>query len=155
MPIGAGGLFDGASLPNALGEHQARVPPAFLKLAHSVIWHSNPERFGLLYQALWRLDRNAGEPLSHADPLGRRLQGLAIFRTREEFVPINEAAERHRLLAQGMNDVVVVDDLIVSPVGVPRPRRNVIRCVPPTKTSSRSSNRRTRSLRPIRRDGTV
>lgn len=75
--IGADGLFDGASLPNAPGEHKASVTQGFLKLAHSVIWHSNPERFGLLYQALWRLDRNAGEPLSHADPLGRRLHLMA------------------------------------------------------------------------------
>ncbi|HEY0218383.1 MAG TPA: UdgX family uracil-DNA binding protein [Afipia sp.] len=75
--IGAGGLFDGVSLPNVFGEHKASVPPAFLKLAQSVIWHSNPERFGLLYQALWRLDRDAGDPLSPADPLGRQLHLMA------------------------------------------------------------------------------
>ena len=45
-------------------------------------------------------------------------EGLAIFLAREELVAINEAAERHRLFAQGMDDVVVVDDLIVPPVGV-------------------------------------
>ena len=75
--IAANGLFGGAQLPNAPGKHQARVPPAFLKLAQSVIWHSNPERFGLLYQALWRLDRDAGDPLSPADPLGRQLHLMA------------------------------------------------------------------------------
>ena len=75
--IAANGLFGGAQLPNAAGKHQARVPPAFLKLAQSVIWHSNPERFGLLYQALWRLDRDAGDPLSPADPLGRQLHLMA------------------------------------------------------------------------------
>lgn len=75
--IGAGGLFGGASLPGVLGEHQASVTHGFLKLAHSVVWHSNPERFGLLYQALWRLDRDAGDPLSQADPLGRRLHLMA------------------------------------------------------------------------------
>ena len=35
--IAANGLFGGAQLPNAPGKHQARVPPAFLKLAQSVI----------------------------------------------------------------------------------------------------------------------
>ena len=72
---GAGGLFAAPPLPGAPGPHQALVPPAFLKLAGSVIWHSDPARFGLLYRALWRLD--AGEsPLSQADPLGRRLERL-------------------------------------------------------------------------------
>ncbi|VDC25100.1 UdgX family uracil-DNA binding protein [Pseudogemmobacter humi] len=73
---GSGGLFAAPPLPGAPGPHQALVPPAFLKLAGSVIWHSDPARFGLLYRALWRLD--AGEsPLSQADPLGRRLNLMA------------------------------------------------------------------------------
>jgi DNA polymerase len=53
------------------------VPQTFVQLATSVIWHSDPERFALLYQALWRLDRHEGTPLSQADPLGRRLHLLA------------------------------------------------------------------------------
>ena len=48
-----------------------------MNLAGSVIWHSAPERFALLYKALWRIDRKEGEPLSQADPLGRRLNLLA------------------------------------------------------------------------------
>ncbi|WP_343315755.1 UdgX family uracil-DNA binding protein [Brucella sp. BE17] len=71
------GLFERAALPTTPGEHQIRVPKAFLQLARSVIWHSKPERFALLYQALWRLDRSVGEPLSQADPLGRRLHLMA------------------------------------------------------------------------------
>ena len=74
---GAGGLFAAGSLPPEPGPHQVRVPQAFVKLAGSVIWHSAPERFGLLYQALWRIDRHEGAPLSQADPLGRRLNLLA------------------------------------------------------------------------------
>ncbi|MGV6875271.1 UdgX family uracil-DNA binding protein [Pseudochelatococcus sp. B33] len=70
---GADGLFAAAPLPDHAGAHEVRVPQAFLKLAGSVIWHSAPERFAALYQALWRLDRNEGNPLSQADPLGRRL----------------------------------------------------------------------------------
>ncbi|SDN49781.1 UdgX family uracil-DNA binding protein [Ensifer sp. YR511] len=69
----AGGLFDRAFLPETPGEHAARVPQAFMTLAQSVIWHSAPERLALLYRALWRLDRREGEPLSPADPLGRKL----------------------------------------------------------------------------------
>ncbi|MGO1164839.1 UdgX family uracil-DNA binding protein [Brucella sp. C7-11G] len=96
--IAANGLFGGAQLPNAAGKHQARVPPAFLKLAQSVIWHSNPERFGLLYQALWRLDRDAGDPLSPVDPLGRQLHLMAKSVGRDihkmhAFVRFRELAE--------------------------------------------------------------
>jgi hypothetical protein len=46
------------------------------------------------------------------------LESCAIILTREELVAINEAAERPRLFAQGMGDVVVVDDLVVPPVSV-------------------------------------
>lgn len=74
---GGGGLFDGEPLPEKPGSHEARVPPAFLKLASSVIWHSAPERLALLYDALWRLDQHDGAPLSQADPLGRRLNLMA------------------------------------------------------------------------------
>ncbi len=74
---GASGLFAGRALPDAPGVHQSRVPQFFLKLARSVIWHSLPERFDLLYQALWRLDRDKGDPMSQADPLGRRLHLMA------------------------------------------------------------------------------
>ena len=74
---GGGGLFAAAALPDVPGPHQAKVPEAFVKLAGSVIWHSAPERLSLLYQALWRLDRRCGDPLSQADALGRKLQLLA------------------------------------------------------------------------------
>lgn len=74
---GAGGLFAAASLPVDIGPHQARVPAAFLDVAKSAIWHKSPDRAALLYQALWRIDRRDGDPLSSADPLGRRLQMLA------------------------------------------------------------------------------
>ena len=73
----SGGLFAAAALPSEPGPHQARVPPDFVKLAGSVMWHSAPERLALLYQALWRLDHRDGAPLSQADPLGRRLNLMA------------------------------------------------------------------------------
>ncbi|MBD9652881.1 UdgX family uracil-DNA binding protein [Ensifer sp. ENS09] len=70
---GCGGLFDTTPLPERPGVHATRVPQAFMNLAKSVIWHSASERLPLLYRALWRLDRGEGEPLSPADPLGRKL----------------------------------------------------------------------------------
>jgi probable DNA metabolism protein len=74
---GADSLFASAPLPAQPGPHQVLVPKGFVHLASQVIWHSDPERFALLYQALWRLDRQEGAPLSQADPLGRRLHLLA------------------------------------------------------------------------------
>lgn len=70
---GPAGLFEAEPLPLECGPHRALVPHAFVKLASSVVWHAAPERLALLYQALWRLDRREGDPLSQADPLGRRL----------------------------------------------------------------------------------
>ncbi|ARO15958.1 DNA polymerase bacteriophage-type (plasmid) [Ketogulonicigenium robustum] len=70
-------LFAPAPLPDTPGPHQARVTPAFLKLARSVLWHSAADRFALLYHALWRIDGGDGDPLSQADPLGRRLNLMA------------------------------------------------------------------------------
>ncbi|MFE3836441.1 UdgX family uracil-DNA binding protein [Pseudogemmobacter sonorensis] len=73
----SGGLFAASPLPDAIGPHKAMVPQAFVKLAGSVIWHSAPERLSALYRALWRIDRRDGDPLSQADPLGRRLALMA------------------------------------------------------------------------------
>lgn len=70
-------LFEGAPLPNWEGAHNARVPSEFIRILESVIWHSAPERFDLLYRALWRLDEGESTPLSQADPLGRKLHLLA------------------------------------------------------------------------------
>jgi uracil-DNA glycosylase len=53
------------------------VPRAFVALAKEVVCHSDPERFALLYALLLRIktDRHALD--DEADPLVRRLQGLA------------------------------------------------------------------------------
>ncbi|MCM8730883.1 UdgX family uracil-DNA binding protein [Hephaestia sp. GCM10023244] len=74
---GQGALFASAALPEPAAGHAARVPADFIALAGAVIWHSAPDRFPLLYQALWRLDQHDGTPLSPADPLGRRLALMA------------------------------------------------------------------------------
>lgn len=74
---GQGALFGGEALPKHAGGHAALVHPDFIALADSVIWHSAPERFSLLYRALWRLDQRDGAPLSQADPLGHKLVLMA------------------------------------------------------------------------------
>ena len=42
------------------------VPAAFLELCHTVVLHSDPQRFALLYRLLWRL---VHEPALRHDPL--------------------------------------------------------------------------------------
>ena len=53
------------------------VPRAFIDLARSVVLSSDPERFALLYTALARLRREPKLIEDQADPLVRRLEGLA------------------------------------------------------------------------------
>lgn len=59
---------DGMSFP---------VPRAFPALAQSVICHSDPERFSLLYALLFRLRSESGAIHDAADPLIRRLDAMA------------------------------------------------------------------------------
>jgi DNA polymerase len=53
------------------------VPRGFVELARDAVCHSNPERFALLYAMLLRLQDNRHALDDEADPLVRRLQGLA------------------------------------------------------------------------------
>lgn len=53
------------------------VPRGFMDLARHAILHRDPERFALLYALLTRLRREPGLIEDHADPLLRRLEGLA------------------------------------------------------------------------------
>lgn len=70
-------LFAGEPLPDLEGEITIVTSRAFLDMARSVIWHSDPERFFLLYEALWRLVHHDGNPLSPVDVLGVRLSRMA------------------------------------------------------------------------------
>lgn len=54
-----------------------RVPRAFLYLAETVTLHADPQRFALLYRMLALLLREPGRIDDHADPLRRRLEGMA------------------------------------------------------------------------------
>jgi uracil-DNA glycosylase len=54
------------------------VPGAFIRLAEDVVCHRDPERFALLYQALWRLVQGERKLLEIAsDPLVHRLERMA------------------------------------------------------------------------------
>ena len=53
------------------------VPRAFVELAKSVVCHSDRERFAWLYAMLLRLKANRHALDDEADPLVRRLEGLA------------------------------------------------------------------------------
>lgn len=53
------------------------VPRAFVDLARNVVCHSDPQRFALLYTMLLRIKSNRQVMADQADPLVRRLQGLA------------------------------------------------------------------------------
>ena len=63
------------ALPMAAGSLTA--PRDFVDLAKSVICHSDPERFALLYILLWRLQGAKHLIHDHADPLVRRCEELA------------------------------------------------------------------------------
>lgn len=66
-PFAATGEARAGALPPALDEAPAiSVPPGFFSLCQSVILHSDPNRFDLLYRILWRLVHEPG--LRH-DPL--------------------------------------------------------------------------------------
>ncbi|WP_069300708.1 UdgX family uracil-DNA binding protein [Neptunicoccus sediminis] len=60
------GLWD--SLPPPRTDKVLTVPKEFISIARSVVWHSDPSRFALLYRVLWRL-RDTPHLLSdRADP---------------------------------------------------------------------------------------
>ncbi|OWK32906.1 UdgX family uracil-DNA binding protein [Sphingomonas mucosissima] len=74
----AGDLFAATATPRHDPVDAAfKVPRAFIDLARDAILHRDPERFALLYTLLSRLRREQGLIEDHADPLVRRLEGLA------------------------------------------------------------------------------
>ncbi|MES2441773.1 MAG: UdgX family uracil-DNA binding protein [Pseudomonadota bacterium] len=68
-----GDLFGDEALLTPAAPRPLKVPRAFLDLAQTVILHSDPERFALLYTLLRHSER-LGDP---ADPLVARLEGMA------------------------------------------------------------------------------
>ena len=75
------------------------VPRAFVQLAQSVICHSDPERFALLYAMLWKLRSNRHAMEDRADPLVDQLERMAKEVRRDEhkmhaFVRFREIGDR-------------------------------------------------------------
>ena len=69
-----------------------------------------------------QFDRDLARPLvAHLG--AQRLEGFAIGRTREQLVAVDQIGQRHRLLAQRMDDMPVVDD--VAALAVARPAARV------------------------------
>ena len=91
------------------GQTQISVPPAFLRLADSIVCHSDPSRFDLLYRLLFRLkaDRNLLEVKTDADvALAHRMQKsigrdyhkmTAFVRFKEVPLPVGVAGRRRFL----------------------------------------------------------
>jgi DNA polymerase len=83
-PGGTGDLFaEGPSRSDKrLPAPSADAPPVrasqrFVAVARSAALHTDPARFGLLYQVLWRLQRNPRLMEDKADPQVRRIEELA------------------------------------------------------------------------------
>jgi uracil-DNA glycosylase len=74
---GAGGLFASEAAPEPGGTPAFSVPRLFVELARSVICHSDPERFSLLYALLWRLRADPNILEDGADPVVRRVERMA------------------------------------------------------------------------------
>jgi probable DNA metabolism protein len=75
--VGAPDLLGGDQVPlsTAMGTHA--VPAAFIPLASTVVLHSDPERFALLYALLWRLRGEKGLLSVSIDPLVTRVERMA------------------------------------------------------------------------------
>lgn len=73
-----GDLFAGESASREIApSRRLTVPRAFLDLAEAAILHRDPERFALLYTLLVKLQDNPRLLEDQADPLVRRIEGLA------------------------------------------------------------------------------
>jgi probable DNA metabolism protein len=70
-------LFAREPLPTPPEGAAFSVPRPFLTLAEAVICHRDPERFALLYTLLLRLREQPKAMEDSADPLVRRLEGMA------------------------------------------------------------------------------
>ncbi|MEA3061626.1 MAG: uracil-DNA glycosylase [Sphingomonadales bacterium] len=71
------GLAGGETAPLPAPGTPFSVPRAFLTLAETVVRHSDPERFALLYTLLLRLRERPGLLAEGSDPLVRRLERMA------------------------------------------------------------------------------
>lgn len=71
--VGDGGS---GTLPPALPDAEFRVPRTFVERAETVVCHSDPERFSLLYRLLWRLRSEPRLLEIASDPDVRRFEAM-------------------------------------------------------------------------------
>ena len=69
----------------------------------------------------------------------QHLPRLSIFSAREQAVAVDRVPQGLRLAPQGMDDVVVIDDMDAVSIARPRARGWLTTKVPPTNASMRSS----------------
>jgi DNA polymerase len=74
---GTDDLFAGEGIQSFSGGPAFSVPRAFLDLARTVVCHSDAERFSLLYTLLLRLRTHPSLLEDRADPMLRRVEGMA------------------------------------------------------------------------------
>jgi len=70
-------LFAADEPPATVGEAAFSVPRTFVELAETAILHRDPQRFALLYALLVQLRGRPASLEDRADPLVRRVEGLA------------------------------------------------------------------------------
>jgi DNA polymerase len=86
----------GPATGRAPGPGVVRVPRRFLELARQVAGHADPERWGLLYEVLWRVvHEGRGFLESPSDPRVRRLLAMAAQARRAAYR--EEVAEMRRV----------------------------------------------------------
>ncbi|AEG50094.1 phage SPO1 DNA polymerase-related protein [Sphingobium chlorophenolicum L-1] len=73
----AGDLFAAETPPPTADDARFSVPRAFVELAEVAILHRDPQRFALLYALLVQLRERPASLEDRADPLVRRVEGLA------------------------------------------------------------------------------
>lgn len=103
----AGGLFGGVDLPDEIVAIEAKVPAAYFDLAKTAVWHSEPQRYSILYTALWRIAKSDGHPISPVDPLGATIHRMAKSVRRDihkmhafvRFQELPSDTERRRFIA--------------------------------------------------------
>lgn len=81
---GSSDLFACAPTPNLQPAAQLFVSRAFVDLARKAVLHTDPERFALLYRALWRLQSVRELCQDAADPDIARLNAMAKAVRRDE-----------------------------------------------------------------------
>lgn len=75
---GMGSLFDASPLPRANDDTKpVHANKAFLRLAQSVVLHTDKARFAILYDLLWRMQNNPELLDDGSDPMIRRAHLLA------------------------------------------------------------------------------